>query len=73
MTIKNHSIEIKRTIFLKKKQIKCPEQDIPTKPSLKYKNLVVNGAKLNKFPEHYVRMVEAIEDNGETDCGPKEC
>lgn len=43
---------------------------MPTKPSLKYKNIVVNGAKMNKFPGDYVRMIEAIEDNGEVNCGP---
>lgn len=51
-------------------QLKSPKQDIPTKPSLKYKNLVINGSKLNKFPEYYIKFLENIEDNGIMDCGP---
>lgn len=34
------------------------------KPSLKYKQLVLKGAKLNAFPEHYLKALEAFEDNG---------
>lgn len=48
-----------------------PTQDQAVKPSEKYKQLVVTGAKLNKFPDNYLRMLESFESNGIIDCGPK--
>jgi len=41
------------------------------RPSLKYKQLVINGAKLNQFPDYYLKMLEDYDDNGEINCGPQ--
>jgi len=46
------------------RQKSLDEHGVNLIPSLRYKNVIIEGAKEHGLPEEYIRMLEAIPDNG---------